>query len=175
MKKWYIVHTLSGAEEKAKENLKARIEAFNMHNFIDEIVIPKEQVTEVRMGKKRVLERKYFPGYLLIHMDLDDAVWLFVKKTPGIANFIGPGGKPTPLSDEEVNKILARAEETKVKPLPKLSFEKGENVRVIEGPFVNFNGVVDEVNIPKGKLKVNITIFGRTTPVELELWQVEKI
>ena len=175
MKKWYILHTLSGAEEKAKANLEARIEAFNMQDSIDKIIIPKEQVTEVRLGKKRILERKFFPGYILVHMDLNDATWLFVKKTPGIATFIGPARKPTPLSEEEVERILMKSEETKVNPSPKISFEKGENVRVVEGPFVNFNGVVEEVNLQKGKLKVSVTIFGRTTPVELELWQVEKI
>jgi len=173
--KWYILHTLSGAEEKAKANLEARIKAFKKENEIEEIIIPKEQVTEVRMGKKRILERKYFPGYILVHMELNDSTWLFVKKTPGIATFIGPAKKPMPLSEDEVKKILAKAEETKTKPAPKIMFERGENVRVVEGAFVNFNGVVEEVNLPKGKLKVSVTIFGRTTPVELELWQVEKI
>ena len=175
MKRWYILHTLSGVEEKAKANLEARVEAFGMQEAIDKVVIPKEQITEVRLGKKRVLERKFFPGYILVHMELNDATWIFVKKTPGIATFIGPARIPTPLSEEEVERILARAEETKARPSPKVSFEKGENVRVVEGPFVNFNGVVEEVNFPKGKLKVSVTIFGRTTPVELELWQVEKI
>ncbi|MFH1768369.1 MAG: transcription termination/antitermination protein NusG [Candidatus Omnitrophota bacterium] len=175
MKKWYILHTLSGAEDKAKANLEARVKAFSMEGEIERIVIPKEQVTEVRLGKKRILERKYFPGYILINMELNDITWLFVKKTPGIATFIGPGRDPTPLSEEEVKKILAKVEETKAKPIPKVSFEVGESVRVVEGPFVNFNGLVEEVNLPKGKLKVSVTIFGRTTPVELELWQVEKI
>jgi len=175
MKKWYILHTLSGAEEKAKANLEARIKAFNMEEPIDKIIIPKEQITEIRLGKKRILERKFFPGYILVRMELNDTTWLFVKKTPGVAMFIGPGRKPTPLSEEEVERILMKAEETKTRPSPKVTFEKGENVRVIEGPFINFNGVVEEVNLQKGKLKVSVTIFGRTTPVELELWQVEKI
>ena len=108
-------------------------------------------------------------------MDLNDKSWLFVKKTPGVAMFIGPASKPTSLSEDEVTRILTRAQESKAKPSPKITFEKGENVRVIEGPFLNFNGMVEEVNLPKGKLKVSVTIFGRTTPVELELWQVEKI
>lgn len=175
MKKWYILHTLSGAEEKAKSNLESRIEAFDMGEMIEKIIIPKERVTEVKLGKKKVLERKFFPGYVLIYMDMNDKSWLFVKKTPGIATFIGPSRRPTPLSGKEVEKILARAEETKAKPSPKVTFEKGEGVRVAEGPFVNFNGIVEEVNLAKGKLKVNVTIFGRTTPVELELWQVEKL
>lgn len=175
MKKWYILHTLSGAEEKAKANLEARVKSFDMSEAIDKVIIPKEQVTEIRLGKRRITERKFFPGYVLIYMDLNDTTWLFVKQTPGVATFIGPSRKPTSLSTEEVERILRKAEETKAKPSPKISFAKGENVRVVEGPFINFNGVVEEVNLPKGKLKVSVTIFGRTTPVELELWQVEKI
>ncbi len=175
MKNWYIINTLSGAEEKAKANLESRIKAFSMDELIDKVVIPKEQVTEVRLGKKRVLERKFLPGYLLVHMDLNDETCVFIKKTPGVANFIGPGRKPAPISEDEVCKILKKAEESKSKPAPKVSFEKGESVRVVEGPFVNFTGVVDEVNMEKGKLKVSVSIFGRTTPVELEFWQVEKI
>ncbi len=175
MKNWYIVHTLSGAEEKAKANLQSRINAFNMQELVEKIVIPKEQVTEVRLGKKRVLERKFLPGYILVYMEMNDEVWLFVKRTPGIANFIGQGRKPLPIPQEEVDKILVKAEESKAKPAPKVLFEQGESVRVIEGPFVNFTGVVEEVNAEKGKLKVSVSIFGRTTPVELEFWQVEKI
>ncbi|MCD6229132.1 MAG: transcription termination/antitermination protein NusG [Candidatus Omnitrophota bacterium] len=174
MKKWYIVHTLSGAEEKAKANLEARIKAFNMGELIDRIIIPKEQITEVRLGKRRLLERKFLPGYILIHMEMNEDSWLFVKKTPGIASFIGPSRKPLPIPEEEVDKILKKAEESKSKPAPKVTFEKGETVRVVEGPFVNFTGVVEEVNTEKGKLKVSVSIFGRTTPVELEFWQVEK-
>lgn len=175
MKNWYIINTLSGAEEKAKANLESRVKAFNMEEMIDKVVIPKEQVTEVRLGKKRVLERKFLPGYLLVHMEITDETCVFIKKTPGVANFIGPGRKPAPISPEEVDKILKKAEESKSKPAPKVSFERSESVRVIEGPFVNFTGVVDEVNMEKGKLKVSVSIFGRTTPVELEFWQVEKI
>ena len=175
MKKWYIVHTLSGAEEKVKVNLEARIKAFGMQEFIDEIIVPKEQVTEVKLGKRRVSERKFLPGYILIHMEMNDETWLFVKKTPGIASFIGPKRKPTPIPEDEIEKILKKAEESKVKPAPKVSFEKGESVRVVEGPFINFTGIVEEVSTEKGKLKVSVSIFGRTTPVELEFWQVEKI
>ncbi len=175
MKQWYILHTLSGAEEQARTNLEARIKAHNYQEAIDKIIIPKEQITEVKLGKKRVLERKFFPGYILIHMDMDDNSWLFVRKTPGITAFIGPRRKPSPISQEEVDRILAKAEESKAKPAPKVAFEKGESVRVVEGPFVNFTGVVEEVYPDKGKLKVSASIFGRTTPVELEFWQVEKI
>lgn len=175
MKQWYIIHTLSGAEDKVKANLEARMTALGQKSLIEKIVIPTEKVTEVKLGKKKVLERKFFPGYILVYMDMNDESWLFVKKTPGITTFIGPRRKPSPISEEEVNKILQRAEDSKSKPAPKVSFEKGENVRIIEGPFVNFNGAVDMVYLEKGKLRVNVSIFGRTTPVELEFWQVEKI
>jgi transcriptional antiterminator NusG len=175
MKHWYILHTLSGAEEKAKANLESRIKALNFSEVIEKIVIPKEQVTEVKMGKKRVMERKFFPGYMLVYMDMNDDSWLFVKKTPGITTFIGPRRKPSPISEEEVDKILNKAEESKAKPAPKVNFDKGESIRVIEGPFVNFNGIVEDIFPDKGKVKVSVSIFGRTTPVELEFWQVEKI
>lgn len=175
MKEWYILHTLSGVEEKAKANLEARIKAYNYDQFIEKVIIPTEQVTEVRLGKKKVLERKFFPGYILVYMEMNDDTWLFVKRTQGITTFIGPKRKPSPISEDEVKKILKKAEESKEKPSPKVSFEKGESIRVIEGAFINFNGVVEEVYREKGKLKVNVSIFGRTTPVELEFWQVEKI
>jgi transcriptional antiterminator NusG len=175
MKNWYILHTLSGAEEKAKSNLEARIKSHSLEEKIDSVVIPKEQITEVKLGKKKILDRKFFPGYILVHMEMNDDTWLFVKNTPGITTFIGPRRKPSPISQEEVDKILKKAEESKEKPAPKVSFEKGEDVRVIEGAFVNFSGIIEEVQRDKGKLKVNVSIFGRTTPVELEFWQVEKI
>ncbi len=175
MKKWYILHTLSGAEDKAKVNLETRLSSSDYQELINEIVIPKEQITEVKLGKKKVLERKFFPGYILIRMEMNDDSWLFVRSTPGITAFIGPRRKPSPISQEEVDRILVKAEESKAKPAPKVSFEVGENIRVIEGPFINFNGVVEVIYPDKGKLKVNVSIFGRTTPVELEIWQVEKI
>ncbi len=169
------MHTLSGAEDKAKSNLEAKVKAQNYGEFIEKVVIPKEQITEVKLGKKKVLERKFFPGYILVYMEMNDDSWLFVRKTPGITAFIGPRRKPSPISQEEVDRILTKAEESKAKPAPKVTFERGENIRVIEGPFVNFNGSIEEVYSDKGKLKVNVSIFGRTTPVELEFWQVEKI
>lgn len=176
MKSWYIVHVLSGAEEKAKANLESRIQAFSMQDYIEKIIIPREQVTEVsKTGKKRVVKRKIFPGYLLIYMEMNDNTMNFVTQTPGITSFIGAKRKPVVVPDDEVDKILKREMETESRPLPKVSFHKGENVRVIEGPFINFNGVVEEINSEKGKLKVNVTIFGRNTPVELDFWQVEKI
>ncbi|MCK9574238.1 MAG: transcription termination/antitermination protein NusG [Candidatus Omnitrophica bacterium] len=173
--RWYILHTLSGAEEKAKTNLEARIKAHKYEHLIANVVIPKEQVTEVKLGKKKILERKFFPGYILVEMEMNDDTWLFVKNTPGITTFIGPRRKPSPIAQEEVDKILAKAKESKEKPAPKVTFEKGESIRVIEGAFLNFNGVVEEIQQDKGKVKVNVSIFGRTTPVELEFWQVEKI
>ena len=175
MKEWYIVHTLSGAEDKTKANLELRAIAYKYQDMIDKVIIPKEQVTEVKLGQKRRMERKFFPGYLLIHMEMNDDTWLFVKKTPGVTTFIGPKRKPSPISQEEVDKILSKAEESRVKPAPKVIFEKGENIRVVDGAFANFNGVIEKVFPEKGKLKVNISIFGRTTPVELEFWQLEKI
>jgi len=175
MKQWYILHTLSGGEEKAKVNLDARIVAHNYGEQIEKVVIPKEQVTEVKLGKKKVMERKFFPGYILIYMEMNDDTWLFVRKTPGITAFIGAKRKPAPIPDEDVVKILSKAEESKAKPAPKVNFEHGESIRVVEGPFINFNGLVEEVFPDKGKVKVSVSIFGRTTPVELEFWQVEKI
>lgn len=175
MKQWYIVHTLSGAEEKAKANLEARIKAANLAEVISEVVIPTEQITEVKLGKKKVLERKFFPGYILVFMEMNDDTWLLVKQTPGITTFIGPKRKPSAIPEEDVNQILRKAQDSRSKPAPKVSFESGESVRVVEGPFINFSGVVDEIDPEKGKLKVSVSIFGRTTPVELEFWQVEKI
>ena len=138
MKKWYIIHTLSGAEDKVKANLTAKITSQSLQEMIDDIVVPTEQVSEVRKGKRKVLERKFFPGYLLIHMEMNDQTWLFVKKTPGVTSFIGAKRDPSSISDEEVGRILRKAEETQDKPLPKVAFEKGESVRIIEGAFVNF-------------------------------------
>ncbi len=175
MKRWYILHSISGAEDKTKVNLDLRIKAHNYEELIDDVVIPKEQITEVKLGKKKVLERKFFPGYILIHMEMNDDTWLFVRNTPGITAFIGPKRKPSPISEDEVNRILDRAEQSKAKPAPKVSFELGESIRVMEGPFINSSGVVEGVFPEKGKVKVSVSIFGRTTPVELEFWQIEKI
>jgi len=175
MKKWYIVHTLSGAEDKVKANLESKVQADSLGDSIDNIIIPTEQVSEIKRGKRKILERKFFPGYILIHMEMTDKTWLFVKKTPGVTSFIGSKRSPASVPDEEIDKILKKSEETQVKPLPKVAFERGETVRIVEGPFVNFNGLVEEVTPQKGKLKVAVSIFGRSTPVELEFWQVEKI
>jgi transcriptional antiterminator NusG len=174
MKKWYVVHTPTGSEDKVKSALEKKIISENAQELITKILVPTEQVSEVRSGKRRVSARKFFPGYLLVEMELSEQTYFMIKTTPGITGFIGLGKKPIPLGETEINEILKRSEETKAKPSPKIIFDKGEQVRVTEGPFVNFNGVVEEVHPEKGKLKVSVSIFGRATPVELEYWQVEK-
>ena len=173
--KWYVVHTQTGAESKAKANLETRADVAGLKEFIQQVVIPTEKVSEVRAGKKRISERKFFPGYILVQMEMNENTWYLIKNTPGISGFVGSGKSPIPLSDNEVKQILDQQEEKTTKPKPKVEFQQGENVRVKEGAFANFNGVIDEVNPNRGKLKVMVTIFGRQTPVELEYWQVEKI
>ena len=173
--KWYVVHTQTGSEEKAKAGLESKITKTELKNYVKEIIVPTEQVSEIRGGKKRITERKFFPGYILIKMDMCKESWYLVKSTPGITGFIGPGRKPTPISDEEVNSILRRTVDTETKPTPKIIFEVGESIRIAQGPFANFNGSVMEVHPDRGKLKVSVSIFGRSTLVELENWQVEKL
>ena len=173
--KWYVVHTQTGSEEKAKAGLESKMASTALKNFIGEIVVPTEQVSEIRGGKKRITARKFFPGYILIKMEMNKESWYLVKSTPGITGFIGPGRKPTPISKDEVNSILRRTEDTETKPTPKLIFEVGESIRISQGPFANFNGSVMEIYPERGKLKVSVSIFGRSTLVELEYWQVEKI
>lgn len=175
MKNWYVVHTQTGLEDKVRASLETRIEANALQDSIGKIVIPTEQVSEVRSGKKKISQRKFFPGYLLVEMELTEQTYFFIKTTPGVTGFIGLGRKPMPLPQGEVENILKRTQETQVKPSPKIVFEKGEQVRVTEGPFVNFNGTIDEIHPEKGKIKVSVSIFGRSTPVELEYWQVEKV
>jgi len=174
-KKWYVIHTQTGNEEKVKSSIERRAEANEMKELIAQILIPTEQVSEVKEGKKKISQRKFFPGYVLVEMELTDETWYLVKNIPGVTGFIGARAKPVALKEEEVQTILRQTEERKVKPTPKVIFEKGEPIRVTDGPFTNFNGVIDEVNPDKGKLKVLVTIFGRSTPVELEYWQVEKL
>ena len=172
---WYIVHTQTGLEAKVKTSLENRIASFDGGSSIAKVIIPTEQVSEVRSGKKRVSQRRFFPGYILVEMELNEQSYFLVKSTPGVTGFIGLGKRPTPLPQNEVDNILKRTEETNAKPIPKTVFEKGEQVRVSEGPFINFNGTIDEIHPEKGKLKVSVSIFGRATPVELEYWQVEKV
>ncbi|MCX5705124.1 MAG: transcription termination/antitermination protein NusG [Candidatus Omnitrophica bacterium] len=175
MKRWYVVHTQTGSEEKVKTSLDIKITNEGMNELVSKVIIPTEQVSEVRSGKKRISARKFFPGYLLVEMDLTEATYLFVKNTPGVTGFIGQGKKPLPLPQNEVDSILKKTEETAAKPSPKVIFDKGEQVRVTEGPFLNFNGTIEEIHPEKGKIKVSVSIFGRSTPVELEYWQVERV
>lgn len=175
MKNWYVVHTQTGIEEKVKASLEKRISGQGLQDLITSVIIPTEQISEVRAGKKKITQRKFFPGYLLVEMELSEQTYLFVKNSPGVTGFIGLGRKPVALPKEEVESILKRTKETAAKPSPKIVFEKGEQVRVNEGPFLNFNGTIEEVYPEKGKVKVSVSIFGRSTPVELEYWQVEKV
>lgn len=173
--KWYIIHTYSGFEKKVKESLESRIQAFGLQEKIGKVLIPTEPVTEIRGGKKYTVERMFYPGYVLVQMDMDDHVWHVVKSTPRVTGFVGTGQQPTPLSQDEVNQIVYRVDTGKDKPKIKVKFEKAETVRIIDGPFANFNGIVDDVNEDRETLKVMVTIFGRATPVELEFGQVEKV
>ncbi|MBM3740688.1 MAG: transcription termination/antitermination protein NusG [Acidobacteria bacterium] len=172
---WYIVHTYSGFEQKVKDSLRSRADAFGFGQRIGEILIPTEEVVEMRAGKKVNSKRLLYPGYVLIQMEMDETLWHAVKDTPRVTGFVGGGTKPVPLTADEVNSILYRQESSAERPRPKMSFEKGEMVKITDGPFSNFQGKVDEVNPDKDTLRVLVTIFGRATPVELDFLQVEKI
>ena len=172
--KWYIIHSYSGFERKVKESLESRIQAFGLQDKIGRVLIPTEAVTEVRGGKKYTVDRMFYPGYVLVEMDMDDHVWHVVKSTPRVTGFVGTGQQPTPLSEEEVQHIVYRVSEAKDKPKLKVKFEKNESVKITEGPFATFDGIVDDVNEDRQTVKVMVTIFGRSTPVELEFSQVEK-
>ena len=171
---WYIIHTYSGFEKKVKESLESRVAAFGLQDKIGQVLIPTEDVVEVRGGKKVVSPRMFYPGYVLVEMEMDDYTWHVVRSTPRVTGFVGTGQTPTPLSDEEVQNILHRAATPSDRPKPKLVFERNEQVRIVDGPFANFTGVVEEVNADRSTLKVSVTIFGRSTPVELDFGQVEK-
>jgi transcriptional antiterminator NusG len=174
-KQWYIVHTYSGFEKKVKESLEGRVAAFGLQEKIGQMIIPTESVVEVRGGKKVISPRMCYPGYLLVEMDMDDYTWHVVRSTPKVTGFVGSGQTPSPLSEEEVQNILNRATTTAEKPKPKLSFDRNEQVRIVDGPFANFNGTVEEIDPDHSRLKVSVTIFGRATPVELDFASVEKI
>lgn len=171
---WYVVHTHSGFETKAKAALEERIKALKMEQYFEEVLVPSESVVEMVKGQKRTATRKFFPSYVLIKMELNNETWHVVKNTPKITGFLGNAKSPMPVPEEEVRRIANQMTEGASKPKPKISFEKGESVRVIDGPFSNFNGVVEEVRPDKGKLRVLVSIFGRSTPVELDFGQVEK-
>ena len=173
--RWYVVHAYSGFENQVVRSLKERIKLYRMEDKFGEVLVPTEEVVEMRAGQKRKSERKFFPGYVLVHMDMDDNTWHLVKAVPKVMGFIGgTSNRPAPITDKEADKILQRVQEGVEKPRPKVLFEPGEVVRVTEGPFADFNGVVEEVNYEKSRLRVAVLIFGRSTPVELEFGQVEK-
>ncbi len=174
-KKWFIIHTYSGFENRVKESLRQRADALEMSAEIGEILIPTEEVVEMRDGKKIVSSKKFFPGYILVHMEMSDRAWHVVKNTPKVTGFVGTGIKPTPLQQEEVDRIINQVTTSAEKPKPKFVYKEGESVRIIDGPFSNFSGTVEEVNNDRNTLKVMVTIFGRATPVELDFLQVEKV
>jgi transcriptional antiterminator NusG len=173
-KKWYIIHTYSGFENKVAESLRTRAEAFAFADKIGQILIPTEEVVELRNGKKVTSKRLVYPGYVLVEMEMSDELWHAVKNTPRVTGFVGGGNSPVPLSAEEVHQILFRQATAAERPRPKTTFEKNDPVRIVDGPFANFSGKVDDVNVERGTLRVLVTIFGRATPVELEFLQVEK-
>lgn len=170
---WYVVHTHTGYENQVKEALARKFHEHEMDDWLGHIMIPSEEVVELKKGKKKISTRKFFPGYIIVEMELTDETWHLVNSLPKVTGFVG-GSNPTPLSGDEVIKIQKQIEEGAERPTPKVIFSAGESVRVVDGPFTNFNGIVKEVNEEKGKLKVLVTIFGRATSVELEFLQVEK-
>ena len=173
--RWYVVHTYSGFEKQVVRSLADHIRNAGMEEKFGEILVPTEEVVEMKSGQRRTSERKFFPGYVLVKMDMSDETWHLVKNVPKVSGFIGGSGtKPTPITDKEAQAILQQVKEGVEKPRPKFSFMTGEQVRVVEGPFQDFNGTVEDVNYEKNKLKVSVSIFGRQTPVELEFSQVEK-
>ncbi|MDD2598183.1 MAG: transcription termination/antitermination protein NusG [Kiritimatiellae bacterium] len=179
-KQWFVLHTLTGQELKVRRSIEARVRLEEMGNYIGEVMIPTEKVSEVKNGKKTTITRKFFPGYVLINLalyqenrEVIEPTWRFLKETPGVIGFIG-GDRPRPLADKEVDDILNQTAEKEEKVKPKVIYEPGESVKIIDGPFMSFAGTVDEVDPDRGKLKVSVAIFGRSAPVELEYWQVER-
>jgi transcription termination/antitermination protein NusG len=174
-KRWYVVHAYSGFEKSVQRNLLERIERAGVQDLFGQILVPVEEVVEMKGGQKSISERKFFPGYVLVEMEMNDETWHLIKSTPKVTGFVGGSAqKPTPISDKEVAALMQQIQDGVEKPRPKVLFEVGESVRVIEGPFSDFNGAVEEVNYDKSKLRVSVLIFGRATPVELEFGQVEK-
>ena len=173
--KWYVLHTYSGYEKKVKEHLRDRVKQYNLPEYVGDILVPEEDVVEVRGGKRRISTRMFFPGYVLIEMAMTEKLWYIVKDTPRITGFLGEANVPLPLTADEVARMKEQMTGVSDKPRPKFSYDVGESVRVTEGPFANFTGILDEVNAERGKVKVMVSIFGRSTPVELEFAQIEKI
>lgn len=174
-KKWYVIHTYSGYENKVVESLKKRVSVFGLDEYVGEVMVPTQKVLEMKSGRKVEAEKKFFPGYILVEMEMSDDVWHVVVNTPKVSGFVGSGRIPTPLSEEEVEQIIHQVEVAAEKPVPEFLFDKGETIRIIDGPFSSFTGLVEEINPVKNTLKVMVTIFGRATPVELDFLQVEKI
>jgi transcription termination/antitermination protein NusG len=172
---WYIIHTYSGFEKKVKESLESRVAAFNLQDKIGRVLIPMEDTVEVRGGKKVVSSRMSYPGYVLVEMDLDENTWHIVRSTPRVTGFVGSATSPSPLSEAEVDAIINRVHVPTDRPKPKVVFERNEQVRIVDGPFANFNGTVEEIDGDHSRLKVSVTIFGRSTPVELDFASVEKL
>jgi len=172
---WFVVHTYSGFENKVAQAIEQRAKIFGLQDQIVRVVVPTEEVVEVRKGQKRITPQKFFPGYVLVEMELNDETWHLVRSTPKVTGFVGSASRPVPLPQSEVDEILRQMEVGAEKPKPKSVFQKGDKVRVIEGPFVNFTGTIDDLNPERGKLKVMVAIFGRLTSVELEYYQVERI
>ena len=173
--RWYVIHTYSGFENKVKESLLERMSSLGWEDKVTEIMVPSEEIVELKKGKRKVSDRKIFPGYILVKMELNDETWHIVRETPKITGFVGGRTHPTPLSEEEVKDIIEQTSSDSGKPKPKVLFRMGESVRVIDGPFTNFIGMVDDVNTERAKLKVMVSIFGRSTPVELDFLQVERL
>jgi transcriptional antiterminator NusG len=172
-KQWFVVHTYSGYEERVKKDLDQRIKSMDTEGEISQIVIPTEEEIEVRNGQRRTVNKKILPGYVLVQMKMSDQSWGMVRNTPGVTGFVGSGNKPVPLQEEEVNRVLRQMEAEA--PKVKVGFRKGQSVRVTDGPFIDFMGVVDDISMEKGKVKVLLSLFGRETPVELDFLQVEKL
>lgn len=173
-KKWYVVHTYSGYEQKAKQALEERIRSQNMKEYFEDILVPAENLVEIRKGQKKTTTRKFFPSYILVKMDLNEQTWLLVKNTVRVTGFVGNNSNPPSIPEEEVLRITQKIDDGQMKPKMKQMYEKGDSIHVTDGPFKTFNGVVEEVNPEKGRLKVLVSIFGRATPVDLEFTQVEK-
>lgn len=175
-KRWYVVHTYSGFENKAKKSLEEKIKLEGLEELFGDIMIPMEQIVEIVKGEKKTSKRKFFPGYILVQMEMNDRSWHLVKNTPKVTGFVGAAQnqQPPPITDAEVQRLTTQISEGSLKPKPKVQFEEGDTVRVVDGPFANFNGTIEEVNGDKGRVKVLVSIFGRATPVDLDFMQVEK-